>query len=39
MQLYNDRNAIIKLFENRNIKLSVYAYNAKSEPKKYDGVK
>ena len=39
MQLYNGRNTIIRLFENRNIRPSVYAHNAKSEPKKYDGVK
>ena len=38
MQLYNYRNRIIRLFKNKNIRLSVYAYNAKSEPKEYDGV-
>ena len=31
MQLYNYRNKIIRLFENKNIRPSVYAYNAKSE--------
>ena len=33
MQLYNNKNAIIRLFENRNIIPSVHAYNTKSEPK------
>ena len=31
MQLYNGRNTIIRLFENRNIRPSVYAFNAKSD--------
>ena len=38
MKLYNERNTISRLFENKYITLSVYAYNAKSEPKEYDGV-
>ena len=33
MKLYNYRNKIIGLFENKNIKPSMYAYNTKSEPK------
>ena len=33
MQLCNYRNTIIRLFENKNIRPSMYAYNAKSEPK------
>ena len=36
MQLYNYRNKIIELFENKNIKPSIYAYDAKSELKEYD---
>ena len=36
MQLYNYRNKIIGLFENKNIRSSMYAYNANSEPEKYD---
>ena len=37
MQLYDYRNNIIKLFEGRSMKPSkYYAYNAKSEPEKYD---
>ena len=36
MQLYNYRNKIIRLFENKNIRPSMSAYNAKSEPKEYD---
>ena len=39
MNLYNARSKTIKLFEDKSINPSVYAYNAKSEPKKYDGVK
>ena len=40
MQLYNYRNKTIRLFEDKNIKPSkYYAYNAKSEPEKYDGAK
>ena len=35
-QLYNGRNISIRLFEKRDIRPSVYAYNAKSELKKYD---
>ena len=31
MRLYNGRNKIIKLFEDRNIKPTDYSYNAKSE--------
>ena len=38
MTLYNGRNKIIKSFVDRNIKLSKYLRNAKSEPKEYDGV-
>ena len=39
IQLYNGRNKIIKLFEDKNITYSAYALNAKSEPEEYDGVK
>ena len=38
MQLYNYRNKIILSFENINIRPSMYAHNAKSEPEKNDGV-
>ena len=38
MNLYNDRNKIIKLFECKHIIPSAYAHNAKSEPEEYDGV-
>ena len=34
MQLHNSKNAIIRLFEDRNIRPSMYAYNTKFEPKK-----
>ena len=37
MNLYNSRNKIIKLFEDGDLKPSDYAYDAKSEPKEYDG--
>ena len=33
MHLYNCRNKIIKLFENKSIKPSTFPRNAKSEPK------
>ena len=33
MQLYNYKNKITELFENRNIRPSAYAYSAKCEPK------
>ena len=36
MKLYNDRNKIIKLFEEQNIKLSDYPHNSKSEPEEFD---
>ena len=36
MQLYNYGNKIVRLFENKNIRPSMYA---KSEPKEYDKVK
>ena len=39
MNLYNGRNKIIKLFESEDITPSMYAYDAKSEPEIYDGVK
>ena len=39
MNLYNYRNKIIKLFEDKNIMSSNYALDAESEPQKYDGVK
>ena len=32
MNLYNDRNNIIKLFEDKNIEPNNFPYNAKSEP-------
>ena len=35
MQLYNYRDNIIRLFENKNIR-PIYAYNAKSKPEEYD---
>ena len=38
MNLYNGRNRIIKLFEDKNIMPSNYAQDAKSEPEEYDGV-
>ena len=38
MNLYDSRNKIIKLFEEGNIKSSNYAYNAKSEQGRYDGI-
>ena len=38
MNPYNDRNKIIKLFEDKNIMPSNYAPDAKSEPEEYDGV-
>ena len=37
MNLYDGRNKII--LEDKSITSSVYAYNAKSEPKEYGGVK
>ena len=36
MKLYNDRNKIIKLFEDKNIKPSDYPDNAKSEPEEFE---
>ena len=39
MNLYNDRNKIIKLFESKGITPSVYPTDAKSEPKEHDEVK
>ena len=39
MNLYDGRNKIINLLEDKSITSSVYAYNAKSEPKEYGGVK
>ena len=30
------RNKIIRLFENKNIRPSMYAYNAKSKSEEYD---
>ena len=38
MQLYDDRNKTIKLFENRHITPTMFVYNAKSEPEEHDGV-
>ena len=38
MNLYNDRNKIIKLFEHKNIMPSNYAQEAKYEPEEHDGV-
>ena len=38
MNLYNGRNKIIKLFEDKNILPSNYPHTAKSEPKEYDEV-
>ena len=38
MKLYNGRNTIIRLFENKCLTPSVYAYNGKSEPKEHDEV-
>ena len=38
MQLYNDRNTIIRLFENRNIGPSMYIHDAKFEPRNSGGV-
>ena len=38
MNLYNDRNKNIKLFEYQNIMHFNYALEAKSELKEYDGV-
>ena len=38
MNLYSDRNKIIKLFEDEIIMLSNYALDAKSELEKHDGV-
>ena len=38
MNLFIDRNKIMKLFEDKYITSSVYAYNAESEPEEYDGV-
>ena len=35
MQLYNYRDNIIRLYENKNIR-PIYAYNAKSKPEEYD---
>ena len=32
MNLYNSRNKIINLFENKNLKPSDFPYNAQSEP-------
>ena len=39
MNLYNDRNKIIKLFEDKDIMPSNYALDAKFEPEEYDRVK
>ena len=39
MNLYISRNKIIKLFEDKNIKLFTHASDTKSEPKEYDEVK
>ena len=39
MNLYNDRNKIIKLFEDKDIMPSNYAIDAKFEPEEYDRVK
>ena len=36
MQLYNVRNKIIKLFEDKDISPSIHACDAKSEPKEYE---
>ena len=38
MNLYNDRNKIIKLFEDKDIMPSNYALDEKFEPEEYDGV-
>ena len=38
VNLYNDRNKIIKLFADKNIMPSNYALDAKSETKDYDEV-
>ena len=38
MNLYNDRNKIIRLFEDEIIMLSNYTLDAKSELEKHDGV-
>ena len=38
MNLYNDRNKIIKLFEDKNIMPSNYALDPKYEPEEYDRV-
>ena len=38
MNLYNDRNKISKLCEDKNIICSDYALDAKFEPEEYDGV-
>ena len=38
MQLYNYRNKIIRLFESKNIRPSIYALDAEPEPEEYDGV-
>ena len=38
MNLYNGRNKIIKLFEDKNILPSKYPHTAKSEPNEYDEV-
>ena len=36
MKLYNDSNKIIKLFEDKNIKLSDHPHNGKSEPEEFE---
>ena len=36
MKLYNYRNEITGLFENKNIRSSMHAYNVKSNPEEYD---
>ena len=38
MNQCNNINNIIKLFERKGIKPSVFAYNEKSEAEEYDGV-
>ena len=38
MNLYNGRNKINEISKGKDITPSMYAYNAKSEPKEYDGV-
>ena len=38
MQLYDGRDKIIRLFGNKYIIRCMFAYDAKSEPKEYDGV-